>query len=362
MPKHILAINPGSTSTKVALYRDHEALFSKSLVHGDVVQKFDGILNQYPMRLEAIEEFLRENGIDVRQLDAIVGRGGLLLPVRTGAYRVNRTMLDRLRDPDTQPHESNLGAILADAIAREAKVEAYIYDAVRVDELEDIARVTGMPEITRVAATHTLNSRGMCMRLAAQENKDYLDLNIIVAHMGGGVSLNVHKKGRMVEIVSDDEGPFSPQRCGAVPCRPLVNMCFSGRYTKADIQRRQKSAGGLMGYLGTDDTREVERRVLAGDEQAEKILSAMAYQIAKAIGELAAAVDGEVDHIILTGGIAYSEMFTGWIAKKVRFIAPVRVMPGECEMEALAFGVLRVLSGEEKAREYIEYQGKVLEE
>lgn len=358
--EELLVINPGSTSTKIAVYQGEQPLFAKSLEHSDVAQ-YSGVMDQYQMRLDAIEGFLKESDYDVARLSAVVGRGGMLLPLKSGAYRVNDTMIARLRDNPVSQHESNLGAILAQAIAKRAGVEAYIYDSVRVDELSDVARVTGYPEIKRIAATHTLNSRGMCIRLAQEEGKRYQDLNFIVAHMGGGISVNVHEQGRMVELVSDDEGPFSPQRCGAVPCRQLVDLCLSGEYTKQDIRRRQSRTGGLKGYLDTDDTREVERRVLAGDKEAELIYRAMAYQVSRAIGSLAPVVKGRVDYIVLTGGIAHSEMFTGWIKEQVAYLAPVKIMPGEHEMASLALGILRVLRGEEKAREYIELEGKVID-
>lgn len=360
MTEQLLVINPGSTSTKIALYEGDRQVLGQDLEHSDAAG-YAAVMDQYDMRLKAIEAFLAENRCDISKLSAVVGRGGMLLPLRSGAYRVNQVMIDRLRNNPVSHHESNLGALLAVAIARKAGVEAYIYDSVRVDELDDVARVTGYPEIRRISATHTLNSRGMCIELAEQEGRRYQDMNFIVAHMGGGISINVHRQGRMVEVVSDDEGPFSPQRAGAVPCRQLVEMCYSGQYSLEDIKRRQSRTGGLMGYLGTDDTREVERRAQSGDRQALLVYRAMAYQVARAIGSLAPVVKGRVDYIVLTGGIAKSQMFTGWIKEMVEFIAPVRIMPGEREMRSLALGILRVLRGEERAREYIEEDGKVVD-
>jgi butyrate kinase len=233
-------------------------------------------------------------------------------------------------------------------------VPAYIYDSVRVDELEEIARISGMPEIPRTSTNHVLNSRAMAMKTAKKYGRDYYDVNCIVAHLGGGISVNVQKKGKMIDILADDEGPFSPERSGRVPCKALIDLCYSGKYDNQTVHKKLRGNGGLKAYLGTHEAREVERRIKNGDQQAKLIFEAMAYQVAKGIGEMATVVDGEVDFIILTGGIAYSKMFTEWIAKRVSFIAPIEIMPGENEMESLALGAIRVLRDEETANEYIE--------
>ena len=276
----------------------------------------------------------------------------MLQSVKSGAYVVNELMLDILKNRPIMEHASNLGAPIAYEIAKAADVKAYIYDSVRTDELNDIARISGMPDISRTSTCHVLNTRAMAMKLAKKYGKKYEDMNFVVAHLGGGVSLNVHEKGKIVDIVSDDEGPFSPERAGRVPCRELIELCYSGKFDKNTMRKKLRGNGGLKAYLGTMDAREVEKMIKNGDEKARIVYEAMAYQVAKSIGELATVVEGKVDAIILTGGIAYSEMMTSWIKKRVEFIAPVEIMPGENEMESLAYGILRVLRGEEKAREY----------
>lgn len=351
----ILAINPGSTSTKIALYEDEREVVVKTLDHPvDEMEKYNKIVEQFQMRKDVVISFLDDNGFDISGLDAVVGRGGMLPPVKSGAYKVNALMVDRLRNRPMLEHASNLGALISYEIANSIGKSAYIYDSVKVDELNDIARVSGMPTISRVSTSHVLNSRAMVIKVAKKYCKKYTDMNFVVAHMGGGVSVNIFEKGLMVDVIADDEGPFSPERSGRVPCRKLVDLCFSGEYDESTIKKMQSRNGGLKGYLGTVDAREVEKMIADGDEQAKLIYDAMAYQIAKGIGELSTVVKGKVDAIILTGGIAYSEMMTGMIKERVEFIAPVEIMAGENEMESLAIGVLRVLRGEEEATEYTE--------
>jgi len=351
----ILAINPGSTSTKIALYEDEKELLVKTLEHpAEEIEKYDKIVDQFNMRKSVVLTFLKENGYGIKKLDAVVGRGGMLPPVKSGAYKVNDLMVDTLVNRPYQEHASNLGAIIAYEIANTIGKPAYIYDSVKVDELNPIARISGMPEIPRRSTCHALNMRAMAMKVAKKYNKNYYDMNFVVAHMGGGVSLTVQEKGKLVDIISDDEGPFSPERAGRVHSRPLVDLCFSGKYDKKTIVKMISGNGGLMGYLGTVDGREVEKMIENGNEEARLVYEAMAYQIAKGIGELATVVKGKVDAIILTGGIAYSKMMTGWIKERVEFIAPVEIMAGENEMESLALGTLRVLRREEEAREYTE--------
>lgn len=233
-------------------------------------------------------------------------------------------------------------------------IKAYIYDPVTVDEYEDVARISGLPEISRRSECHALNSRAVAREAARKLNKPYDQLNIIVTHLGGGISTSLHKKGRMVDVIPDDEGPFSPERAGRVPCRQLVELCYSGKYERGTMLKRLRGQGGLTAYLGINNAREVEARIKNGDEYARLIYYAMAYQVAKGIGELATVVNGQVDRIVMTGSMAYSEMITGWIKEKVAFIAPVEVIPGEHELEALAAGALRVVKGEETAHEYVE--------
>jgi len=355
MSYKIFVVNTGSTSTKIALYEDDKEIFVKSLSHPDeLISKYDDVQDQLHMRLEFVRSYLEEKKFDVKDLSCVVARGGMLLPVKSGAYAVNELMLDRVENRPVMEHASNLAAPIAYDIAREAGVPSYIYDSVMTDEFPDIARISGMPDIPRNSTSHVLNTRAMAIKYAKSIGKKYEDLNIIVAHLGGGISINIHHKGQIVDLLSDDEGPFSPERAGRVPCRDLINLCYSGKFDKKTMQRKLRGNGGLKAYLNTIDARQVETMIQEGNEYAKLIYEAMAYQIAKGIGDLATVVEGKVDAIILTGGIAYSKMLTSWIKNRVSFISHVEIMPGENEMEALAYGALRVMRGEEKAREYTE--------
>lgn len=355
MSYKILAINPGSTTTKIALYENDKNIFLKTLEHSsEEISKYEKVKDQFEMRKDVVLLCLKENGYEVKELSAIVGRGGMLPPVKSGGYIVNETMVDRLKNNPVTEHASNLGALIAFEIAKSIGVAAYIYDSVRVDELKEIARISGMPDIPRTSTSHALNSRAMAMKFAKNQGKKYSDMNFIVAHLGGGISISVHEGGRMVDIMADDEGPFSPERAGRVPCKDLIDLCYSGKFDKKTMQKKLRGNGGLRAYLNTVDAREIQKRIDKGDEYSKLIFEAMAYQVAKGIGDLATVVEGKVDAIILTGGIAYSETITSWIKRRVEFIAPVEVMPGENEMEALAFGTLRILKGEERAIEYNE--------
>lgn len=355
MSYKVLAINPGSTSTKIALYEDEKEIFCKTLDHpAEQIEKYENVTDQFDMRKGVVLSFLKQNGYEVKELAAVVGRGGMVPKVKSGAYKVNKTMVDRLKNNPVVEHASNLGALIAYEIANSIGVPAYIYDSVRVDELEDIARISGMPDIPRTSTSHALNTRAMAMKVAKKYGKKYSDMNFIVAHLGGGISVNVHRKGQMIDIMADDEGPFSPERAGKVPCNALIDLCYSGKFDKKTMKKKLRGNGGLKAYLNTVDAREVEKMIENGDERAKLVYEAMAYQVAKGIGELATVVEGKVDAIVITGGIAYSDMITNWIKKRVEFIAPVEIMPGENEMESLALGTLRVLKGEEEAREYVE--------
>lgn len=355
MSYKIFAINTGSTSTKIALYENEKEIFTKSLAHPDeLINKFDDVQDQLHMRLEFVRSFLEEKNVDIKELSCVVARGGMLLPVKSGAYVINEIMLDRVENRPVMEHASNLAAPIAYDIAKEAGVPSYIYDSVMTDEFPDIARISGMTDIPRASTSHVLNTRAMAIKYAKSQGKKYDEQNIIVAHLGGGISINLHHKGQIIDLVSDDEGPFSPERAGRVPCRELINLCYSGKYDKKTMQRKLRGNGGIKAYLNTIDAREVEKKILEGNEYAKLIYEAMAYQIAKGIGELATVVEGKLDVIILTGGIAYSEMLTSWIKTRVSFISHVEIMPGENEMEALTYGALRVLRGEETAREYKE--------
>lgn len=348
-----LIINPGSTSTKLAIYQDDEKLAQENVEHDSAqLAAFREITDQIPMRQAVIEDFLARNGVRPEQLRAVMGRGGLLPGLRAGGYLMNEDLKTALSGPLSSPHASNLGGLLAYAIAGPLGIPAYIYDAVTSSELPDIARITGTPNVYRNSFCHALNSRAQAIRYAGQMGKKYEDLRLIVAHLGGGISLSVHVGGRIVETIGDDEGPFSPERMGSVPALELIRMCYSGKYTQEEMKKMTRGKGGLMAHLGTSDARVITQRIEQGDEEAKRIFEAQAYQVAKGIGLLAATLKGRCDAIILTGGMAYSKMLTDWISDYVSFIAPVAVLPGENEMEALALGGLRLLKGEEQPHIY----------
>ncbi|OPL07351.1 MAG: butyrate kinase [delta proteobacterium ML8_F1] len=351
----ILAINPGSTSTKIAIYDDEKEVFETTLRHpAEEINKYHNIIDQLDFRREVILNTLNEQGINLTKLSAVSGRGGLLKPMAGGTYEVNDKMIKDLRAGKMGEHASNLGGILAHEIASRLNLPSYIVDPVVVDELQDVARISGMPELPRISIFHALNQKAVARRGARELGKAYNACSLIVAHMGGGVSVGVHHNGKVIDVNNalDGDGPFSPERTGGVPNGGLVKMCFSGEYTIDEIKRKLKGLGGLVAYLGTNDGREVQEMIQSGDKQAELIYRAMAYQIAKEIGSCASVLKGRVDAVILTGGIAYDEVFVGWIREYIDYIGKVLVYPGEDEMSALAQGGLRVLKGEEAPRIY----------
>lgn len=351
---NILAVNPGSTTTKIAVYANKKELFRKSVEHSVAdLSKYGSLVDQLPLRKEAIMACLAEARFPLSCLSAVAGRGGKLPPLKRGAYLINKAMVEFLTNHPIDEHASNLGAIIAYELASLLNIPSYIYDAVVVDELDDIARLSGTPELVRRASFHVLNMRACALRIAEKLNRRMEDLNVIVVHMGGGISMTVIKQGRMVDGLTDEEGPFSPERTGRVPCRQLVDLCYSEKYDHYSAIKKVRGNGGLVAYLGTNNAQEVEKMINIGDSHAELVYHAMAYQVAKGIGELAVVVDGKVDVIIITGGVAYSRRITGWIRKMVEFIAPLEIIPGENELEALAFGTLRVLKGEEIAHEFV---------
>ena len=348
----ILVINTGSTSTKIAVFEKGKSVFEDNIEHPvEQLKECATMLDQYPLRYSAIRSVLAKQDLLVDGFDAIAARGGTFGIVKGGAYLVDETLLEACRHPVTD-HPSNLSAIIADTFAKSYSCPAYIYDAVCTNEVEDIARVTGLKDIKRRPFSHVLNTRAMARDTAASLGKKYEEMNLIVAHLGGGISINLHRRGRIVDLVSDDEGPMSPERAGGMNGKSYVDLCYSGRFTKAEMMKHIKGRGGLVSHLGTSSLIEVGRRIDEGDEYADFILDAMAYQIAKGIGGLATSVCGEVDVIILTGGCAYSKLLTERIEKRVRFLAPVIVRPGAKEMEALCEGVTRVLDGAEIAHTY----------
>jgi butyrate kinase len=356
MSYHILAINPGSTSTKLAIYEAEKLIYKESVKHDAIeISKFEHIIDQYDFRMKAIHEAIQKSKINLEQLDAIVGRGGMLKPIEGGTYEVNDTMIDFIKLAPRGEHASNLGCIIAKTLGDELGIPSFIVDPVAVDEMEDIARFTGMPEIKRDSLFHALNQKAVALKASKDLGKDYKELNLIIAHLGGGISVGVHKNGRVIDVNNalDGDGPMSPERSGSVPMGPLYKMVFSGKYTLKEIQRKNYGQGGLVAYLGTNDGFEIQQRIKSGDEKARFIYEVMCYQVAKEIGSCSTVLKGKVDAIILTGGLAYDTIAVQWIKERVDFIAPVMVYPGEDEMEALAFGGLRVLKGEEKAKIYL---------
>ena len=352
----VLAINPGSTSTKIAVFLNEDLIMEKTLRHStEEIQKYDSVFAQKSFRKEVIIESLVEVGISPHSFDAIVGRGGLLKPMEGGTYEVNEAMIADLASGERGEHASNLGGIIAKEIADMAVVPAFIVDPVVVDEMDDIARISGIPEIERISIFHALNQKAVARRYAKSIGKSYEDINVVVAHLGGGISTGAHRKGRVIDVNNalDGEGAFSPERAGSLPVGQLINMCYDEKYTKDYLKKRIKGNGGLVAYLNTNDAREVEDMIKKGDEKAALIYEAMAYQVAKDIGASVAVLSCDVDAIILTGGIAYSEMMTGWIEDRVSKMAEVVIYPGEDEMIALAEGALRVLYKEEEAKEYV---------
>jgi len=351
----LLIINPGSTSTKIAIFDNEKPVMEQTLRHSsEELAPYATIIDQFEFRKDAILETLNANGINITKLSAVIGRGGVLRPMESGTYEVNGKMLEDLKGSVMGQHASNLAGIIANEIASQLGIPAYIVDPVVVDEIDEIARFSGMPEIKRVCIWHALNQKAVARRAAADMGKKYEELNIIIAHLGGGISVGAHKNGRTIDVNNalNGEGPFSPERTGSLPVSGLVKLCYSGKYTIDEINKIICGKGGLVAYLGTNDGREVVKMIEAGDKNAELIYKAMAYQIAKEIGACAAVLEGKVDAICLTGGLAYDKLLVGWIKERVEFIGDIKVYPGEDEMIALAEGGLRVLRGEEKPKEY----------
>lgn len=351
----LLTINPGSTSTKIAVFENEKPILSETLRHqSEEISKYKTIMDQYGFRKETILEVLDEKGFDIRTLDAVVGRGGLLKPIESGTYSVNDKMLSDLKSGGLIQHASNLGAVIANEIASSLGIPSFIVDPVVVDEMNELARVSGMADIERKSIFHALNQKAVAKRYSKENGVRYEDINLIVAHLGGGISVGAHQGGRIVDVNNalGGDGPFSPERAGGLPVGQLIKLCFSGQYTEEQIMKKLVGKGGLVAHLGTNDGREVERMIAQGDKKAELVFNAMAYQIAKEIGSCAAVLSGKVDAVILTGGLAYNKTLVEQIAERVKFISKIVVYPGEDEMLALAEGALRVLRGEEVAKEY----------
>ncbi|MGL4850306.1 MAG: butyrate kinase [Clostridium sp.] len=355
MAYKLLIINPGSTSTKIGVYENEKEVLEETLRHSsDEIAKYETIFDQLGFRKEVILNVLKEKNFDIKELSGVVGRGGMLKPIPGGTYEVTEELIKDLKDGVQGQHASNLGGILANEIAKEVGVRAFIVDPVVVDELEEVARLSGVPELPRKSKFHALNQKAVAKRFGKESGKGYENLNLIVTHMGGGVSVGAHKMGRVVDVNNalDGDGPFSPERAGGVPVGDLIKMCFSGEYTESEVYSKIVGKGGMVAYLDTNDMRDVRALAADGDEKAQLIYDAFIYQVSKCIGEMATVLEGNVDKIILTGGIAYSEEVVRDITKRVSFIGEVKAYPGEDELLALAQGAIRVLDGEEEAQKY----------
>jgi len=353
----ILAINPGSTSTKIAVYHNMNPVFVKNIMHpSEELAQFEHVADQFHFRKEIIYKELEDAEVQLDKIQAVVGRGGMLKPISSGVYLVNEAMKSDLYDHPIKEHASNLGGLIADDIARALPdAKAYIADPVVVDELDEIARVAGHPLFKRLSIFHALNQKSIARQHAISIMKRYEDLNLIVVHMGGGITIGAHYKGRVIDVNQglDGEGPFSPERSGTLPTGDLVRFCFSGQYEEKEVIKMIVGNGGIVAHLGTNNVYEAEQRAQNGDEQSKFILEAMAYQVAKGIGSMVPVLKGEVDAILLTGGVAHSKWITNLIIERVYKFAPVYIYPGEDEMRALAMNGLMVLRGEVEVKEYV---------
>lgn len=351
----ILSINPGSTSTKIGVFEGESCLLDISIKHNtEEIAKYPTILDQSDMRMEMIENALVENSIPMDSFDAFVGRGGILKPMVSGVYTVSDAMLYDLKHGKAATHASALGGIFARQFGDKYGKPSFIADPVVVDERNEVATITGIPQAPRTSVFHALNQKSVARRYAQHVGQRYEECSVVVAHLGGGISIGAHENGRVIDVTNaiDGEGPLSPERCGAVEVQKVVEMCFSGEYSKADMLAFASKRGGLVAHLGTTDCLEIEHRVEAGDEKARLVFEAMGYGVAKYIGSMAAVLKGKAEAIILTGGLARSSMLVDYIKEYVEFMAPVVVFPGEDELRALAEGGIRVLSGEETPKEY----------
>lgn len=350
----ILAINPGSTSTKIAVYEDESPRLVQNIRHSvEELAEFPRIIDQFEFRKNLVIETLRADGIPLA-FDAIIGRGGLLKPIPGGVYEVNDAMLNDITHA-MRSHACNLGCLIASELATLLPgCRAFIADPGVVDELEEVARITGSPLMPRITIWHALNQRAIARRYAAEHQTHYEALNLIICHLGGGISIGTHRRGRAIDVNNalDGEGPFSPERAGTLPAGQLIDLCHSGRYTKEELKKRISGRAGLAAHLGSTDIPAIIRQIEAGDRHAELVLDAMIYQIARSIGAAATVLCGEVDAILLTGGMAHSDYITSRLEKRIAFLAPVHVYPGEDELEALALNALGALRGEQPIQVY----------
>ena len=350
-----LIINPGSTSTKIGVFEDETLLFEETLRHStEEIAQYASIVDQKDFRKEIITNLLKEKDFDINSLNMVVGRGGMLKPIPGGTYAVTDDLLHDLKIGKQGQHASNLGGILAREIGDSIGVPSFIVDPVVVDELCDIARYSGVPELPRTSVFHALNQKAVAKRYAKETGKAYDSLNLIVVHMGGGVSVGAHENGRIIDVFNalDGDGAFSPERAGGAPVGALIKMCFSGQYTEKEVYKKFVGNGGFNAYLGTNDMRDVERMVNDGDAKAKEIRDAFIFQVSKDMGSMAAVLKGKVDQIVVTGGIAYDKGVVAGLKDRCEWIAPFTVYPGEDELLALVQGGLRVVNGEEEAKVY----------
>ena len=350
-----LIINPGSTSTKIGVFEDETLLFEETLRHSsEEIAQFESIVAQKDFRKKIITDLLEEKNFDIQSLNVIVGRGGMLKPIPGGTYAVTDELLNDLKIGVQGQHASNLGGILAREIGDSIGVPSYIVDPVVVDELMPLARLSGVPELPRTSVFHALNQKAVAKRYAKEQGVAYESLRLIVVHMGGGVSVGAHEYGKIVDVFNalDGDGAFSPERAGAVPSGALIKMCYSGKYTEKEVYSKIVGKGGLNAYLGTNDMRDVVKMADGGDDNAALVRDAFIFQVAKDIGSMACVLNGKVDQIIITGGIAYNKQEVEAIQERAGFIAPFTVYPGEDELLALAQGAIRVMNGEEKVMTY----------
>ena len=350
-----LIINPGSTSTKIGVFEDETLLFDETLRHStEEIAQYATIADQKDFRKNIILNLLKEKDFDIKSLGMVVGRGGMLKPIPGGTYAVTDDLLHDLEIGKQGQHASNLGGMLAREIGDEIGVPSFIVDPVVVDEMCDLARYSGVPELPRTSVFHALNQKAVAKRYAKENNKNYADLNLIVVHMGGGVSVGAHANGKVVDVFNalDGDGAFSPERAGAAPVGALIKMCFSGEYTEKEIYKKFVGGGGLNAYLGTNDMRDVEKMVNEGDAKAKEVRDAFVFQVSKNIGSMATVLNGKVDAIVVTGGIAYDKGVVAGLKERAEWIAPFTVYPGEDELLALVQGGLRVMNKEEEAMVY----------
>ena len=356
MDYKILAINPGSTSTKIAVFENHKQVFVSTLRYSiEELSSYENIIAQFDFRKESIVKTLKDNNINLNEIDIIVGRGGLVRPIESGVYEVNELMLHDLKIGVGGEHASNLGGIIAHSLAVQVDgCKAYIADPVVVDELQDVARVSGHPLFERKSIFHALNQKTIARKYAESIGSVYEKLNLIVAHLGGGISVGVHKEGRVIDVndALGGEGPFSPERSGTLPAYDLATLCFSGEYTMKEVLKMIVGEGGLTAHLGTNSFQDVAQKVKEGDAKYTLISDAFRYNLAKSIGAAATVLSGKIDAILITGGIAHNATLIEKLSEQIAFIAPIKVYPGEDEMSALAENGYNILTGKELSKNY----------